>query len=92
MKINKEKESQINKIKEAVAKKFNLSKQSELKYFVFSGTTSNRAYNPDKGKINILFKNGKLEDVAKASDQLNISVMSEHVVKHYLCYPKEAIT
>lgn len=63
----------------------------ELDYLVFHGSTSNSAYNMDKGNINILFKDGTLKDVAKASDQLNIQYLSKPVVKYYLCYPKEII-
>lgn len=63
----------------------------ELDYLVFQGSTSNSAYNMDKGNINILFKDGTLKDVAKASDQLNIQYLSKPVVKYYLCYPKEIV-
>lgn len=64
----------------------------ELDYLVMQGSTSNSAYNMDKGNINILFKDGTLKDVAKASDQLNIQYLSTPVVKYYLCYPKEIIS
>ena len=63
----------------------------ELYYLVLQGSTSNSAYNMDKGNINILFKDGTLKDVAKASDQLNIQYLSTPVVKYYVCYPKELV-
>ena len=60
----------------------------EASYFVFSGSISNRAYRSDKNAINLLTKSGVVVDVAKASDQLNISALSVEVIKYYLCYPK----
>lgn len=80
-------EAYIDLIKEKVLKKLNL-KNEEVNYFVFSDKTSNYAYDPYHGQINILYKNGKIMDIADASDQLNISVLSNPVVKHFLCYPK----
>ena len=42
----------------------------------------------EKDTINLLKKNGKIVEVAKASDQLNLEALSQSVVKFYLCYPK----
>lgn len=78
------------KIKEklnAVMEKHNLS-PNDASYFVFEGSISNLAYRMDKDTINLIRKNGKVVDVAKASDQLNIKALSKTVIKHYLCYPK----
>lgn len=60
----------------------------EASYFVFIGTIENQAYNRDIQNINILRKNGRLIDVAKASDQLNLKALSKKVTKYYVCYPK----
>ncbi len=78
----------IYKIREAVQEKFQLSFE-ETNYFVIADTISNNAYNPLSDKINILFKDGKLEDITKASDQLNLQVLSTKVEKYFLCYPRE---
>ena len=40
-------------------------------------------------KIQILYKNGEIVDIAEASDMLNTSVLSKTVRKYFLCYPKE---
>lgn len=61
----------------------------EASYFVFQGEVHNRAYNQEQQNINILRKNGKLMDVAKASDHLNLNTLSKTVTKYYVCYPKE---
>ncbi len=61
----------------------------DASYFVFTDKVINQAYNVDLQNINILMKSGKLKDVAKASDQLNIEALSKPVTKYFLCYPKE---
>jgi HD superfamily phosphohydrolase len=61
---------------------------SLLHYFVLHGKLMNNAYKADSDKINILFKDGSIKDIASAADTLNIQVMSEPVEKYYLCYPK----
>ncbi len=71
----------------AVMKQHNLSAE-EASYLVFEGSISNQAYSMDKDTINLLTGSGKVVDVAKASDQLNIEALSKTVVKYYLCYPK----
>ncbi len=76
-----------NQILEKVMKKYKLSKK-EADYFVFSESVNNSAYNSSKVQINILHKNGELIDVAKASDQLNIKMLSKKVTKYFICYPK----
>ncbi len=79
-------ESQINKIRTKFSKKLDLS-QHETNYFVFSQKIINQAYNSED-PILILNKKGKLKDIAKASDQLNIQALTKPVVKHFICYPK----
>ncbi|MDT0621434.1 HD domain-containing protein [Croceitalea vernalis] len=64
---------------------------AELDYFVFSGEISNMAYNEKRQNINILRKNEKLTDVAKASDHLSLKALSKKVTKYYVCYPKESV-
>jgi len=81
----------IKAIGQLVAKKLHLSLE-EANYFVFTDKVENNAYNPASMKINILFKDGKIMDIAEASDQLNISVLSKTVTKYFLCYPKECKT
>ena len=66
---------------------FGLSEE-EAAFFVFTGKLENQAYSMEKDTINLLKKNGKVIEVAKASDQLNLEALSKSVVKHYICYPK----
>ncbi len=81
-------QTKIDSLKKKIEKKFRLKKE-ELNYLLFEETTSNNAYNRKGDAIKILLKNGKVKDIAEASDQLNISVLSEPVIKHFLCWPKE---
>lgn len=69
------------------AKKYNVSEKEAL-YYVCSGEVENSAYKTNNVKINILMNNGKVLDIAEASDQLNISVLSKTVKKNFICYPK----
>lgn len=62
--------------------------EEEASYFVFGGKLENQAYSMEKDTINLLKKNGKTIEVAKASDQLNLEALSKSVVKYYMCYPK----
>jgi hypothetical protein len=73
--------------KDKLIDKYKLTNE-EATYFVFSGKLENQAYSMEKDTINLLKKNGKIIDVAKASDQLNLAALSKSVVKYYICYPK----
>lgn len=78
--------SKFNKIK----KLYKLTDE-ETSYFVFTGELKNKAYDRENQNINILRKNGKITDVAKLSDHLNLNALSKTVTKYYMCYPKEAV-
>lgn len=78
----------IEQLKHQVKSELNLS-QDQLKYFVFTGSIENNAYNPQKDKINLLYKDGSIKDIAEAADQLNISVLSKPVKKYFICIPKQ---
>ena len=60
----------------------------ECDYFVIRDRLINNAYNMRSDKINILFKDGTVKDIAEAADTLNILSMSEPVEKYFLCYPR----
>ncbi|PQJ72839.1 HD domain-containing protein [Polaribacter butkevichii] len=80
------KESYLDKKLNKVSKKFDITSE-ESNYFVFSQQISNQAYSTNK-PIYILNKKGKLMDIAKASDQLNLQALTNPVVKYFICYPK----
>jgi HD superfamily phosphohydrolase len=78
----------ISELKQKAMQEFGLN-DAEADYFVFSRNVTNDAYSREKIKINILYRDGQLVDIAEASDQLNISVLTKTVKKHFLCYPKK---
>ncbi|MEM9001090.1 MAG: HD domain-containing protein [Bacteroidota bacterium] len=65
--------------------------EDQVDYFVFTGEVANRAYDEEHQSISILKKNGKLVDVARASDNLGLRAFSKKVTKFYVCYPKESV-
>ncbi|MDF4223213.1 HD domain-containing protein [Maribacter sp. M208] len=77
---------QLNKVKN----QYNLTDE-DASYFVFKGELKNKAYDRQHQTINILRKNGKITDVAKLSDHLNLNALSKTVTKYYMCYPKEGV-
>ncbi len=78
---------EIENAKNEAQKKLKLS-DDVLDYFVFQGEISNQAYNRTSDAINILFKNGEVEDITKVSDQLNIQALSITKYKYFMCFPK----
>ena len=78
----------IEEIRNKIAKYYGWT-LDEADYALLQGISSNHAYHPKKPAINILYKDGTMKDISEASDQLNISVLSQPVVKHFICYPKE---
>ena len=88
LKNKKHKIENVNTYKERLMKQHNISAE-EASYFVFTGEITNQAYQLGAQHINILYKSGKIQDIVKASDQLNLKALSKPVTKFYICYPKE---
>lgn len=81
-------EEYFNTIYESKLLELDLTKE-ELDYFVFTDCIQNQAYDSSKSKINIYFKDGRIQDITEASDQLNIQALTKPVVKYFICYPKK---
>ncbi len=82
--------AEVEKKKHALSKVTSLS-ENEISYLIFADEISNHAYYPKRDKINLLFRDGSIKDIAQASDQLNIQVLGESVNKYFLCEPKEGM-
>ncbi|OQX81645.1 MAG: phosphohydrolase [Bacteroidetes bacterium 4484_276] len=78
----------IEEVKSEVMKLYDID-FADTRYFVFTDVAKNSAYDPLNDKINIIFKDGRVEDITRASDQLNVEVLSKTVTKFYLCHPKQ---
>ena len=87
IKNKKIKNENLNKHIESLTESYNIS-SDEAAYFVFKGEISNQAYQRKSQQINILYKTGKIVEVAKASDHLNLKALAKPVTKYYICYPK----
>lgn len=61
-------------------------KEDEVSYFMDTEVLVNNAYDEKSKQILILSKTGELQDIAIASDNLNISALSKPVKKFCLCY------
>ena len=60
--------------------------KQNMDYLVFSKSVSNEIYNVNKIGISILFRDGKVKDISKSSDQLNVEVLNKTVKKWFMCY------
>jgi HD superfamily phosphohydrolase len=80
----------LEKLSEKAMGQYPIS-QEELDYFVFTDTIKNNAYKPGDGSILILMKDGKLQDIAQASDNSNLEALARTVKKYIICYTKELI-
>jgi uncharacterized protein len=83
-------ETKVEALKQDLALKHTLN-TNEASYFVFHGRVDNLAYNPEQGGLKILYKNGKIKDILKASDHLSSKVLSKTVSKYYICFPKDVL-
>jgi HD superfamily phosphohydrolase len=79
-------EEEINDLRIKHRKKLGFN-EDELSYFIYQKEMQNNAYDSAKDEIKILFKDGSLKDITDASDNLNISALSNPVKKYYLFSP-----
>lgn len=70
----------------AYASKYLKIDLKDSEYFVHTGEISNNAYDPSLGQILILYKNQETKDIALASDNLNIKMLSTTVKKHFIYF------
>ncbi len=64
---------------------------TDLAYYVFTDHTSNYMYSNTGGSIDILFKDGKVKDIANVSEQLSVAKLKKPIRKYFICYPKEVL-
>jgi HD superfamily phosphohydrolase len=81
------KKTEAEKVRQAIQKEYGVL-QKDASYYFSHGSVSNEAYISGGPPINVLMKNGKLLDIAQASDLPTIQAMSKIVKKNYLCWPK----
>ncbi len=87
LKSNKISSNTVDEQLTKVMQKYKVSEET-ARYFVFTGTISNQAYEENTKNIKILYKNGKTKDITEASELFNLKALSKPVTKFYICYPK----
>ncbi len=90
--ISKEKfeTKKIETIRNNICREYNISPE-EAGYLLTEDTLSNSAYSLNEHKINIVFNNNILKDIAEVSDVLNISNINHPSKKFVLSYPKDCV-
>lgn len=79
-------EEKVRMLEQAIREEFGIP-PADLSYYLVRGKIVNNAYSTKSDKINILLKNGDIQDITDAADTLNIKVLSEPVEKYYLSFP-----
>lgn len=69
-------------------KKFGITAQ-EAAYFLSSDILTTDMYSEEDDSIDIIYKNGEVKDISKASDMLNIELLSKKVKKYYFTYLRD---
>lgn len=80
----------VDHIHRSIAEQFGIGLY-DASFMLLQGISSNHAYHPKKPAINILFKDGTVKDINEVAYEFNLSVLSQPVVKHFICYPKELV-
>jgi HD superfamily phosphohydrolase len=83
-------EDKLLALRQKAVKEFGYSHE-EAEFLIFQQEITNNAYNSVKDRIQLLYKDGSLVDIAEAADQLNISALTQTVVKYFLFAPKRIL-
>ena len=75
----------MDNLKRQYAEKFGVD-ESLARYFYVEEVVRSNTYNPDGANIMIMYNDGRLDDVAHASDMMNVDMMREMIEKRYLFY------
>lgn len=78
-------ESKINSYLRSYIKKFGITAH-EASYFLSSDILTTDMYSEEDDSIDIIYKNGEVKDISKASDMLNIELLSKKIKKYYFAY------
>lgn len=81
-------QNELIKLKSKIAADYGIS-YDDADYFIVNELLQNSAYSQKADKIKLQMKDGTLTDIAEASDNLNITALSQPVKKYFLCFPKE---
>ncbi len=77
----------VTDLKWSVSKKLNVPLEV-CDHFVLTDRIVNNAYDTTQNRIELLYKDGSLRDIAEASDNLGIQALARPVEKWYLAWPR----
>ncbi len=80
-------DTQVDELRGQVASRLGID-TADAARFVLTDSIVNNAYDPAKDRIELLYKDGSLRDIAEASDNLGIQALARPVTKHYLAWPR----
>ena len=80
----------IDELQQSAMQRFGIS-AADAHYFVFTLAVENSAYDLSEGNINILMKDGTIQDITMASDLSNLEMLAKKVKKYMVAYPKELL-
>lgn len=78
-------ETELQQKREQVAASQNITLE-DAEFLVFTGEAENSLYDPNNERINILFKDGRVCDIAQVDSPLIHQNLSRPVKKFYICF------
>jgi HD superfamily phosphohydrolase len=80
----------VDSLTKKAMQKYGVSEQ-DAAYFVFTTSIRNNAYTAGDGNIDILMKDGHVQDITTASDNSTLEALAKTVKKYILCYNKNLV-
>ncbi len=80
-------EERINELQEKIAHSVGIDIKDTC-YLMSLNIIQKDMYSVDDDSIDILYKDGTIKDVSKASEILNVALLSKKIRKYYLCYQR----
>ena len=80
-------EEYVEEISQHVSGHLGIDK-NDSKYFVVVNTIQKDMYDMDDDNITIMYDDGTTKDISKASELLNVELLSKKIRKYYLCYQR----
>ena len=80
-------EERIAHMRAQIAHAMDIDEQ-EADYLMSLNTIQKDMYSVDDDSIDILYKDGTIRDITKASEILNVALLSKKIRKYYFCYQR----
>jgi hypothetical protein len=81
-------DSRLDVLKNSACLKYELP-EADIRYLVYTGLISNKAYSDKTDTIKIVYNTGEMKDLSEASDIFHLQNLMETKKKYFLCYPKD---